>query len=62
MADRKLLDEACDGGVFCPVAGHATATRRGQSVRVSHIKLTAGQQKTLWERRLSAPVAMGETK
>lgn len=51
-AQRKPLDEACNGGLFCEVAGHVTAKpSRGGGTWFGHITLTAGQKATLRERR-----------
>lgn len=55
---RKPLAENCNGGIWCPVDGHVG--RRdlgGGSWHISHIRLTAGQQKTLRERRESEVTA-----
>lgn len=57
MAPRKPLDEGCDGGVFCPVKNHVRATRFNMQTGETtwaHIPLTAGQRKTLMERRREA--------
>ncbi len=57
MSARKPLDEACTGGIFCPVQGHVKVrvfVPRGKVLarsRTSHIPLTDGQRKTLRERR-----------
>ena len=48
---RKPLDPDCDGGIFCPVEGHVRGRATGAGrFNVSHVPLTKGQSKTLFER------------
>ncbi len=57
MAQRKPIEDDCNGGIFCPVKGHvkvlvfASTPLGARRTRTSHIPLTAGQSKTLRERR-----------
>lgn len=63
MSARKPLEPDCDGGIFCLVPGHLTATPRGRGVTCyGHIPLTAGQNKTLRERRRLAEALTTPTK
>lgn len=57
---RKELHQDCDGSIFCPVNGHVSQVTAGAFVRHSHIPLTAGQSRTLYERR-AAQRAAAET-
>lgn len=60
MANRKPLDEKCNGSIDCPVEGHTTAKSLGKGRwNFSHIQLTRGQQLTLWERQSQARVTKG---
>lgn len=49
MSARKPLAGGCTGSIFCPVAEHV----RRIGNRISHIPLTRGQYRTLFERRRS---------
>lgn len=51
MAARKPLPTNCNGSIDCPVLEHVGVARNGVGFRVTHIHLTAGQRKTLRERR-----------
>lgn len=48
---RKPLPEACTGGIDCPVPEHVGTGTGRWSRRYRHIPLTAGQSRTLYERR-----------
>ncbi len=54
MSARKPLDEACTGGIDCPVQDHVRVGTGRWTRRWSHIPLTAGQSRTLSERRVLA--------
>jgi hypothetical protein len=52
MSARKPLPENCTGDYLCPVGGHVIMRGGGHHKRQrNHIDLTAGQKKTLAERR-----------
>ena len=60
MTARKPLDPDCTGGIFCKVPGHVVnkgvkeyyvSGKVRSRVKFSHVPLTAGQRKTLRERR-----------
>lgn len=48
---RKPLAEGCNGGITCPIEGHVRLGEGRWSRRYSHIALTRGQKRTLYERR-----------
>jgi hypothetical protein len=49
---RKYVHPDCDGGIFCPVPGHVVRRSQGSGRwRIAHVPLTAGQNRTLYERR-----------
>lgn len=54
MSARKPLEEGCTGDIWCKVSGHVTYRALGGGRGVtSHIRLTVGQRKTLFEQRRS---------
>lgn len=54
---RKYVHPDCDGSVFCRVAGHVQQVIIGANTRHSHVPLTAGQSRTLYERRVAQRAA-----
>jgi hypothetical protein len=50
--NRKPLEVGCDGSVTCEVPGHVSVVRHGARCRMSHVRLTVGQRRTLHERQL----------
>ena len=52
--ERKPLPEGCTGDFRCEVEGHVIKRHYATGYRVSHIKLTRGQTRTLHERRAAA--------
>lgn len=57
---RKELAEGCDGSILCRVPDHVRRPVAGQRLRSSHITLTDGQKRTLYERRMAARKAEQE--
>lgn len=58
MSARKPLEDACTGGLFCPVRGHVSVGLGARPNVISHIPLTLGQTKALRERRYAAREAV----
>lgn len=52
---RKPLPENCTGGIDCPVEDHVRTGTGRWTRRWAHIPLTAGQSRTLYERRTAQP-------
>lgn len=54
MSPRKPLEEGCTGDIWCALYGHQTARRHSGGTWYSHVPLTPGQTKTLYERQEAA--------
>lgn len=52
---RTPVHERCTGNLYCPVKGHLFDRRVGMDTKLSHIRLTPGQRRTIAERRQGKP-------